>query len=147
MAWLALFLALALGTGYGIGMMARQSVWTMQLVIPSFSPPGWMFGPVWFALHVCLGIVGWRVWMRKPKSLAMALWFMQLALTWVWAMVFFAMGMAMFSLAVIMATLAALGGLMVATFKLDAFSSGLLTPNFVWLAFLSIVNLAIVLMN
>ena len=145
--WLVVFLALALGSGYGIGLMARESVWTTQLAVPWFSPPGWMFAPVWFAMDICLAVAGWREWARRPKSLAIGLWFAQLALTWLWAMVFFAMGMADLSFAVILGTLAALGGLIVTAFRIDAFSSGLLVPNFVWLAFLSVVNLAIVLMN
>lgn len=62
-------------------------------------------------------------------------------------MVFFVQGWTGIGLALIILTLAVVVALLRAAFRVDPFTSGLLVPFLFWLAFLSVVNSAIVLMN
>ena len=86
---LALFVALVLGGGTLIGLMTLPGEWYAGLAKPSFNPPNWIFAPVWTLLYIMVAVAGWRTWQHSPRSAAMAVWFIQLALNFVWSLAFF----------------------------------------------------------
>jgi tryptophan-rich sensory protein len=65
---------------------------------PAWAPPGWVFGPVWTALYVLMGIAAWLVWRAQPETeaglttrrQALVLFVAQLALNALWTWLFFA---------------------------------------------------------
>ena len=68
--------------------------WYAGLVKPSFSPPNWIFGPVWTTLYVLMAFAVWRI-LRLPQAsaarrLALTLFFIQLALNAAWSWMFLA---------------------------------------------------------
>ena len=36
--------------------------WYADLAKPSWTPPGWIFGPVWTLLYVMMAVAAWLVW-------------------------------------------------------------------------------------
>ncbi len=70
-----------------------SSAWYQALEKPWWRPPGWVFGPTWFALYTLLGIAAWMVF-RAPGSgsrrrRALGLFAVQLVLNAVWTPLFF----------------------------------------------------------
>jgi tryptophan-rich sensory protein len=69
-----------------------------SLVVPSWAPPGWLFGPVWTVLYVLMGIAAWMVWRIRPTNSHVAasrrtgliLFIAQLVLNALWTWLFFA---------------------------------------------------------
>ena len=59
---LVLFVALVLGGGLIIGFATAPGAWYAALSKPPFSPPNWIFAPVWSTLYIIIAIAGWRVW-------------------------------------------------------------------------------------
>jgi len=58
-----------------------------------WTPPNWLFGPVWTALYVAMAVAAWLVWRRRHffyVGPALALYTGQLFLNAVWSPVFFA---------------------------------------------------------
>lgn len=86
---LLLFLALVLGGGLIIGTMTVPGAWYAGLSKPAFSPPNWIFAPVWTALYIMIAIAGCRVWEQGRSTPSMTLWWAQLALNFVWSPIFF----------------------------------------------------------
>ena len=40
----------------------KIATWYAALTKPSWTPPNWIFGPVWSALYFCMAIAAWLVW-------------------------------------------------------------------------------------
>lgn len=94
-AGLIVWIALSQLAGVIGGFFTATSVgtWYAGLEKPSFSPPNWVFGPVWTTLYTLMGIAAWLVWKNGAgRPLARAgLWIfgIQLALNALWSVIFF----------------------------------------------------------
>ena len=59
-----------------------------------WTPPGWVFGPVWSALYLAMAVAAWLVWRQRgvvDARLPLALFLVQLALNAAWSWFFFAL--------------------------------------------------------
>ena len=66
--------------------------WYASLPKPSWTPPNWVFGPVWTVLYLSMAIAAWLVWRRggfPGAKLPLALFAAQLALNVAWSGLFF----------------------------------------------------------
>lgn len=71
---------------------ANASEFYRDLARPSWSPPGWLFGPVWTALYIMMGVSAWLVWRARGFAGArreLALFIGQLAVNALWTWLFF----------------------------------------------------------
>ncbi len=79
----------------GVGSLLTKpliSGWYSALRKPSWTPPNWLFGPVWSALYLGMAIAAWLVWRGAAVSaakLALTLFLLQLALNVGWSAIFF----------------------------------------------------------
>ena len=99
--WLALLGWIALAATAGaVGAVASRDAGEFYgaLVKPTWAPPGSLFGPVWSALYLLMGIAAWLVWRARPTTTTdraarrrgLALFVGQLALNALWTWLFFA---------------------------------------------------------
>jgi len=52
-------------TAAGIGSLVTNSsvkTWYPELHRPAWTPPNWIFGPVWTTLYLMMAISAWLVW-------------------------------------------------------------------------------------
>jgi translocator protein len=144
---LLLFVALTLGGGLLIGYLNVPGEWYAALQKPPFNPPSWVFSPAWTALYVLIGIAGWRVWRANRSSAAMKLWWVQIALNFAWSPVFFSLHQVGMALAIILALLAVILGFIVTAWRTDRMAAWLFVPYAAWVAFASLLNGSILLLN
>ena len=149
---LALFVALCLGIGALGAAVTATSVdtWYADLAKPSFNPPDEVFGPVWTVLYVLMAIAAWRVWRaadRETRRGPLTLFALQLALNLGWSVVFF--GLQKIGSAV--ATIFVLDvGVVVTTLafrRIDRWAGLLMLPYLAWVAFATVLNIAIWRLN
>ncbi|MFZ2100550.1 MAG: TspO/MBR family protein [Oricola sp.] len=144
---LVLFVFFVLGGGTLIGISFQPGDWYAGLQKPPFNPPNWIFAPVWSLLYIFIAIAGWRTWSRRPASLAMQVWFVQLAFNFMWTSVFFGMqlpGLAFLVIAIILGLIIVFIRL---TWKQDRASAVFFLPYGAWTAFAAVLNLAIWWLN
>ncbi|MCB1343514.1 MAG: tryptophan-rich sensory protein [Pseudooceanicola sp.] len=144
---LALFLAITVGGGIAIGILTPPGPWYAGLEKPFFNPPGWLFAPVWTVLYICIAIAGWRILRLAPRSRAMRLWVLQLVLNFLWSPIVFGLHRLDLGLVVILALLAGILAFIARARGIDRPSAWLFTPYAAWVAFASLLNAALFLLN
>jgi len=144
---LVLFLVLVLGGGLVIGSLVLPGDWYAALVKPSFNPPNRIFGPVWSALYVLIAIVGWRTWERDSRGWAMRIWWTQLALNFLWSPVFFSAHQVGLAIAVILMLLVAVVTFVALSWRQDRPSAMMFVPYAAWVAFASVLNASVLVLN
>jgi tryptophan-rich sensory protein len=147
--WLSLlgFLVLVIGGGLAIGYLTAPGEWYAGLAKPSFNPPAWLFGPVWTVLYILIAVAGWRVWQRDRSDWPMKLWWAQLALNFLWTPVFFGAHQLGLALVVILLMLAAILAFIATAWRLDRVAAWLFVPYAAWVAFASVLNGSIWMLN
>jgi len=125
--------------------------WYAGLAKPALSPPNWVFGPVWTTLYAMMGYAFYRV-LRLPserdgRRAAIAAFLLQLALNAVWSFAFFAAHSPAAGLAVILPMEAAIIATILLFRRLDGVAAGLLVPYALWVAFATLLNAQIWMLN
>ncbi|WP_316977124.1 tryptophan-rich sensory protein [Shumkonia mesophila] len=134
------------------GAITASSVgsWYPALAKPSFTPPSWLFPPVWTALFVLMGVAAWRVWRQagwtegRPALGAFAV---QLLLNLAWSFLFFGMQWVGAALAEIIVLLAAIAWTTARFARVDRPAALLLVPYALWVSFAAVLTAAIWLDN
>jgi tryptophan-rich sensory protein len=149
---LGAFVALCLAISAIGGWVTAGSVgtWYRTLEKPDFSPPDWVFAPVWILLYLMIALAGWRVWRRVGLAGArggMVAYSAQLALNLAWSFLFFGGRKIGIALAEIALLLVAIGVNAVLFWRTDRLAGWLLVPYASWVAFASVLNFALWRLN
>ncbi|MFZ2199783.1 MAG: TspO/MBR family protein [Microgenomates group bacterium] len=127
------------------------SSWYLYLTKPSFSPPNWVFGPVWTLLYALMGISAYLVWrkvqFRKKGQAFWHVYWTQLALNALWSILFFGLKFTGLAFIEILAMWYFIVRSIQTSKKIDKWASYLLYPYLVWVSFASLLNLAIWFLN
>lgn len=149
---LAICLAVPLGTGGLAGLLTAGRMKDFDsLKQPPLSPPGWLFPVVWTILYLLMGWASFRVLQSgaQPgeKRRALAGYGVQLALNFLWPILFFGLGwygIALLELAVLWAAIAWTMG---AFSRIDPLAGNLLLPYLLWVTFAAYLNFGIWRLN
>lgn len=119
--------------------------WYATLNKPSFSPPNWVFGPVWTTLYILMGISLYLVWSKGKRGVA--LFKFHLVINALWSILFFGLRSPILGLITIIILWIMILALIKIFWKIDKTASVLLWPYLAWVSFASVLNLAILLLN
>ncbi len=147
-----LVLVFAVGGAGGYATAPEIKGWYSTLVKPSFSPPNWLFGPVWTLLYIMIAIVGARLTLNSTapsdaRRQALIAFWLQLALNAAWSPVFFglhAIGPALIVIGLMWLSIAATIGL---AWRFDRVAAVMLVPYFGWVSFASLLNATLYRLN
>jgi len=148
---IALLLPLAVGALGGIATSSSVSTWYPTLDKPIWTPPDWLFGPVWTLLYLLMGIALWLVWRRGVKDhatrVALTFFGVQLGLNLLWSILFFGLrtlGLALLEIVIlwVMILLTA-----VKFHRLRPLAGWLMSPYLLWVTFATALNAVIWWLN
>jgi tryptophan-rich sensory protein len=146
-AWLFVtFVAAALGAAASV----HAGTFYAQLLRPAWAPPGWLFGPVWSALYLAMGIAAWLVWRAAgfhAARAALTLYLVQLALNALWSWLFFGWHLGAAAFADVLLLWAAIVATLVAFRRVRPLAAWLLAPYLLWVSFASALNFAVWQLN
>lgn len=133
---------------------ASISTWYAFLTKPPFTPPNWVFGPVWTLLYFLMGIALFLIWHTKTtaknkhqKQIAISLFFVQLLLNFLWSFIFFYLKQPFTAVIEIVMLWIAIVYTIVLFRKFSVTAAWLLIPYLIWVSFASYLTLAIWLVN
>ncbi len=148
---LVLFVGLCFAAGYLGSIFTAKSVgaWYGTLSKPSWTPPSAVFGPVWSALYLLMGIAAWLVWRTNGPgtALALSLFGVQLLLNVAWSALFFGLRSPAAGFAEICVLWLAIGATTVAFWRVAPLAAYLMLPYGAWVTFAAMLNYAIWRMN
>ena len=126
--------------------------WYAAINRPSFTPPNWLFGPVWLFLFLLMGISLFLVWSHpsaapKDRKRAFIIFGAQLALNAFWSYAFFGLKSPLFGFIVIVILWITILMTIIRFLKISELAGWLLIPYILWVSFASVLNFVILLLN
>jgi translocator protein len=142
---LAAFVTLCFGVSVlgGKAVAASLPGWYPALRKPSWTPPGWVFGPVWTLLYPLVAVAGWLAWREGRARLGPLVYLLQLALNAAWPWLFFGRGRVDLALACVVALWIAILATVLAFWRVSRTAAVLLLPYLAWVGFTVALNHAI----
>jgi len=148
--YLGLFIFLSFFMSWWGGYISRyyKEPWYSDLIKPSFSPPDWIFAPVWITLYLFMGFAVWLIWLNPKKTQKIfTIYFTHLFINASWSIAFFALHQVLASLLVIALIIIFVIWLIKLYYPINKISVMLMLPYIVWLGFAFSLNYAIFVLN
>jgi translocator protein len=123
--------------------------WYASLTKPAFSPPNWVFGPVWILLYALMGVSAYWIYTSKDKraKAALCVFGLQLVLNTLWSIAFFGLRSPLYGLALIVLLWLSIVATIVKFHEINKKAGLILIPYIIWVSFALILNLFIWRLN
>lgn len=148
---IAIIICEAVGIVSSLFTISSISTWYAALAKPSFTPPGWLFGPVWTILYFLMGVAVYLVYEKgiKKGSVrgAIGIFALQLALNFLWTAAFFGLRSISFGFAIIILLWLAIAATIIAFYRVRKSAAWLLIPYIAWVTIAMALNYLILVLN
>ncbi|MFL6230997.1 MAG: TspO/MBR family protein [Pyrinomonadaceae bacterium] len=149
--WLGLAFSVAVCfAAAGLGsLFTRPAIpgWYARLAKPSWTPPAWLFGPVWTLLYLLMAVAAWLVWREHGfaggAAHALVSFAVQLCLNVLWSVIFFGWKRKGLALAEIVLLWLAILTTTIAFHRLTPAAGWLMSPYLAWVSFAALLNFSI----
>jgi benzodiazapine receptor len=125
--------------------------WYVFIRKPPFTPPDYIFGPVWITLFTLMGISLFLVWQKGIKNgaarSAVLIFFLQLGLNTLWSIIFFGGRFIVGGFVVIILLWSAIFWNIKRFFAISKPAAILLLPYILWVSFAAVLNASLVILN
>ena len=125
--------------------------WYAALKKPPFTPPGWIFSPVWITLYLLMGVSAFVVWSKgwgdSRVRIALSLFVVQLVLNALWSLMFFGLRSPSAGFINIVVLWIFILLTMLYFFKVSTTAGALLVPYVLWASFAAVLNFSIWRLN
>ena len=150
--WKNLIISIAISLGVGLLSslltMGNQNIYEI-INVPSFAPPGWLFPIVWTILYILMGISSYIIYEENDinSSSALKVYGLQLFVNFFWSIIFFNLKNFTFAFIWIILLLFLIIVMIYRFANINKLAAYLNIPYLLWVAFASVLNLSIVLLN
>jgi benzodiazapine receptor len=123
--------------------------WYVMLQKPWFTPPNYLFGPVWISLYTLMGTALYLVWQKglTKDRLAMGIFAVQLGLNALWSFLFFGLRSPLLGLAGIIPLWIFIALNIWAFWRIDRRAGYLLVPYICWVSIATALNYFVFVLN
>ena len=145
--WVVFYLCVTVASSAGLVFpLGDDNLWYNSLIEPSFTPPSWVFAPVWTILYLLIATSAYRIVTKSQHNinslvpLAIALWSLQLALNVIWTPIFSGaqnLETAFYYIIILWITIIAY---IFISWRIDRWASIIMMPYLAWVSFASVLN-------
>lgn len=125
--------------------------WYLTLKKPFFTPPDWVFSPVWTVLYILMAFAFAIVWERAKKQKSavwgMRLFVLQLIVNLLWSILFFGLRSPQWALLDIVVLWLLIVATLSQFWRVHLATGYLLLPYLAWVSYAALLNYAIVYLN
>lgn len=149
---LALLIAICLGVMLSGALITAPAIaeWYTTLRKPAWTPPDWLFGPVWTALYLSMAVAAWLVWRHRHGTHVawpLGLFTVQLFLNAAWSPLFFGLRNPAAALVDVVLLWCCVGAALLAFWRVHGIAGGLLVPYWIWITYAAGLNFSIWRLN
>lgn len=148
---LGFFVGISLAAGFIGSFFTMDSVqtWYTTLNRPLWTPPNWVFAPVWTTLYVLMGTAAYLVSRSKKLGKTLVLWLFlaHLLVNLFWSIAFFALHELLLSVIVIVALLGLIIVLMRLFWRYSHLATYLMVPYLVWVSYATTLSVGYLFLN
>ncbi len=127
------------------------NTWYKEISRPSFTPPDWLFAPVWIILYLLMGISAYLIWKKgahkKEVRTALILFFIQLILNSLWSVIFFGLHLTLIAFIEIVLLWFAILFMIIKFYPISRTASLIQIPYILWVSFAAILNFSFAALN
>jgi benzodiazapine receptor len=121
--------------------------WYSNLILSNFSPPSWLFAPVWTTLYIFMSIAIWRVWQKTFEVKLLKVYLTHLFFNISWSIIFFGFHNILLALIDLVIIIILILFLMYLYKSRDKLSYYLMIPYLFWSSYALFLNFSILVLN
>lgn len=148
---LLVFLAICFSVAAAGAVLTNTSVssWYLTINKPSWTPPNWLFGPVWTSLYFMMALAVWLIWCKvgSLKKLPLVLFGLQLFLNLIWSGLFFTLQNPKIAFIEIVFLWLSILATLISFWRIRIVAGLLLLPYILWVGYAAMLNFTIWRMN
>lgn len=126
-------------------------IWYASLQKPAFTPPSWVFAPVWATLFLLMGIALFLVWEKRAEKrearLALYVFGVQFALNIIWSLLFFGLRAPFLAFIEIIILWISILATMVLFYRVSKPAGVLFVPYLAWVTAAALLNYGVWVLN
>ena len=134
----------------GIGGFVTSSFkepWYSEIILPTFNPPSWVFGPVWTILYIFMSVAAWIAWNKSSNKKVLQVYFVHLFFNAIWSVIFFGFHQIFIALIDLGIILVFIIWLMKIYYQINKISFLLMIPYLLWSSYALVLNANIFYLN
>ena len=134
----------------GIGSFVTSSFkepWYSEILLPTFNPPSWVFGPVWTTLYILMSLAAWLAWKQTSDKKILQIYFIHLFFNSLWSIIFFGFHQIFIALIDLGIIIIFIIWLMKIYYQVNKISFLLMIPYLLWSSYALMLNVAIFYLN
>ena len=138
------FLASSIG---GFVTSSFKEPWYSEIILPTFNPPSWIFGPVWTTLYIFMSVAAWIVWNKTLDKKNLQIYYVHIFFNAIWSVIFFGFHQIFVALIDLGIILIFIIWLMKIYYKISKISFVLMIPYLLWSSYALVLNTTIFYLN
>ncbi|MFH1631334.1 MAG: TspO/MBR family protein [Candidatus Aenigmatarchaeota archaeon] len=148
---LSILLCIIIGSSAAVFMSSSIDNWYTTLAKPTWTPPNWVFAPVWLTLFALMGVSIYLIWQhgRRNENITTAfiLFCVQFAANIMWSFFFFGMESPIIAFADIILLWLLIATTIIAFYRISKPASYIMIPYIVWVTIAAALNYSVILLN